>query len=200
MRQLALLQICWLHVRFTLILSYMVYYLSQCPKYSIFELHHRHWCISSNCMVLAHLQLHRFHQYILGGLWMLWKVYSSRLNQCQIFQCLNIAQTRIIQRSTAWSYELSSQSFVLSMALWYTPLPLSHSKLQGWWDQHLELNYCWPSWMIRVVLVWSHFAICWHPKITKFCTRPGDLQLSLWAEFKIKDNQLWGCCTNHLFN
>ncbi len=102
------------------------------------------------------------------------------------FQCLTISQTHIIQEFIAWSYVLSIQSFALSTALWYTPLPSTHSKMHGWQGQHLELNYSWPSWTIWVAVVWSRFAICWHPKISKFCTRPGNLQFSFWGKFETK--------------
>ncbi len=137
-------------------------------------------------MVLAHPHLHRFHQDILGGYKCCRRFTSSRFDQCQIFQYLTIAKTSIIQGFTAWSYELSIQSFALSMALWCTLIPLSHSKLQGWQGQHLELNYCWPSWMIWVTVVWRWFAVCWHSRITKLCARQGGLQFSLWGKFGTK--------------
>ncbi len=40
--------------------------------------------------------------------------------------------------------------------------------------------------MIWVAVVWRCFAVCWHPKITEFCIRLGNLQFSLWDKFDIK--------------
>jgi hypothetical protein len=157
----------------------VAYYLSQWAKYSNFELHHRHWCICLICMVLAHPHFHCFHQDYFWVANAVEVVLHAGLTNVRFFNVLLLPKQVLFKDP---QHNPMSSAFNCFLYQQHCDIPF-HCHTAG---HHLWLNYCWPCWTILVTVVWSRFAMCWHPKITKFCARSGNLQFSLWTNFEIK--------------
>ncbi len=151
------------------------------------------WCISSNSMVLAQPQLHRFlHQEIVLSCECCRSCTSSRWLACLqgwlmsvYFNVLLLLKYVIFTNPQ----KLSILSFIDCIVGIH---PFHHHTENHEVDKGSTLNI--------ILLDWICFAICWHTMMTKIRTKARQFAILPLRQVWNQDNQLWGCCTNHLFN